>query len=122
MDAEKKELWATALESGRFKQGKGKLEAGGEHCCLGVLCRVAIENGLDIRVEPYEHSIETGEKPTAFDDATNYPPESVEKWAGFDTDNPMVEVEELGAVSLVSLNDTYGYTFEEIAKLIREQL
>lgn len=37
-------LWALALLSGRYKQGRGRLELkNGSMCCIGVLCRI---NGL----------------------------------------------------------------------------
>jgi hypothetical protein len=34
------EEWAAALRSGKYKQGNGYLNRGGEFCCLGVLCEV----------------------------------------------------------------------------------
>jgi hypothetical protein len=37
--------WLEALESGRYKQGKGQLRTDlNEFCCLGVLCDVAVEH------------------------------------------------------------------------------
>ena len=44
--------WITALRSGKYKQGIGKLKAKGVdgtelcHCCLGVLCELAVEQGI----------------------------------------------------------------------------
>lgn len=38
MDKDIKAKWLTALRSGEFKQGNGKLKDGDEFCCLGVLC------------------------------------------------------------------------------------
>ena len=38
--------WVSALRSGEFKQGKGALEAKGKHCCLGVLCELALVEGV----------------------------------------------------------------------------
>lgn len=35
-----KDLWVKALESGEFKQGRGCLHSGSQHCGLGVLCEV----------------------------------------------------------------------------------
>ena len=39
----KKEIadkWIAALESGKYEQGLGALNSGGQFCCLGVLCEV----------------------------------------------------------------------------------
>lgn len=51
--------WVAALRSGKYKQGGGclrqELEDGYRHCCLGVACEVAIEEGL---IESYD-----GDKP-----------------------------------------------------------
>lgn len=49
--AERREMWAQELESGRFTQGRGRLErrpadAPVENCCLGVACRLAQEAGV----------------------------------------------------------------------------
>lgn len=37
---ENRRLWAEALRSGEFVQGKGALRGGGKYCCLGVACVV----------------------------------------------------------------------------------
>lgn len=39
-----KKRWVAALRSGKYKQGKGTLLAGGKYCCLGVLCEIV--NGI----------------------------------------------------------------------------
>lgn len=42
MNKKYKASWVAALRSGKFKQGTVYLEsAGGQFCCLGVLCNVA---------------------------------------------------------------------------------
>ena len=38
--------WVAKLRSGEYEQGKGYLNDDGKMCCLGVLCEVAIEDGL----------------------------------------------------------------------------
>lgn len=48
MDTELREDWEDALASGLFKQGRRSLNAGGEYCCLGVLCEVAISRGMPV--------------------------------------------------------------------------
>lgn len=38
--------WIAALRSGEYAQGEGVLRSGNLYCCLGVLCEVAIKNGI----------------------------------------------------------------------------
>jgi hypothetical protein len=50
---DRRKLVSAALRSGRFKQGGGQLHAKNSdgtwrHCCLGVMCIVAMENGLSL--------------------------------------------------------------------------
>ncbi len=52
VNPEIKAKWVAALRSGDFTQGVGNLafkpdpESGMRHCCLGVLCELAIEDGV----------------------------------------------------------------------------
>lgn len=51
--------WVTALRSGEYTQGRGRLttvNAAGteEDCCLGVACKEAIKAGVDLKVECFE--------------------------------------------------------------------
>lgn len=43
-----KKLWLKALSSGKYKQGTGKLHnvKTDRHCCLGVLCELAANEGI----------------------------------------------------------------------------
>lgn len=46
MDKELKSRWVEALESGKYKQGKGFLrDINDNHCCLGVLCDIISKEG-----------------------------------------------------------------------------
>jgi hypothetical protein len=38
--------WTAALRSGKYVQGYGQLRAGSGHCCLGVLCDLAVQDGV----------------------------------------------------------------------------
>ena len=46
--------WATALRSGKYEQGEGRLttirDLKEKDCCLGVACKVAIESGINIEI------------------------------------------------------------------------
>jgi hypothetical protein len=47
MNPDIKAKWVAALRSGEYKQGTGSLRnSQNEYCCLGVLCEVAVEEGL----------------------------------------------------------------------------
>lgn len=61
-DRRKLLAWVHALESGQYEQGQARLhgqynQSGEESfCCLGVLCRVAIADGLDLAVVTEDRS------------------------------------------------------------------
>lgn len=108
----RRKLWAKALRSGRFKQTKGCLEDKNGNCCLGVACRVAIENGVSLTVTTNR----SGE--TIFDGHTVYLPRKVMDWFGLAT----LEGEIIGrSFSLISLNDLSGKSFEGIADIIESE-
>ena len=116
-------LWAKALLSGEFKQGKQvlvQIDPQGQefHCCLGVVCKVAIANGLSLRVE-YEGG-DRGGKVIAFGGAKNNAvlPQEVMDWLDIDEPNPSLRIEDRGWVAASGLNDAYDYDFEAIAKAI----
>jgi hypothetical protein len=48
MKKEIAELWIKALESGKYKQIRRQLANKDGYCCLGVLCELAIENGVEV--------------------------------------------------------------------------
>jgi hypothetical protein len=105
-----KRLWATALRSGKYPQGRQCLRlvkvTGDEYCCLAVLCELATEAGvlplpkLDGRIYVYA------------DNDTALLPAIVQKWAGLATSTG-----KFCSGSLVKLNDELN-TFTEIADVI----
>lgn len=115
MDQVIKEKWLTALRSGDFSQTTGVLEHKGSFCCLGVLCSLAVEDGVIQRNDSHE-GIYYG---THGDESALVLPVGVMEWANIDS-NPLI-VDEYGNTSLADLNDG-GKTFEEIADFIEEQL
>lgn len=128
MRSEVRELWATALESGRFRQGTGRLTTlfrktdgalTARHCCLGVLCELAIEAGVELTVTDVDLDADGARR--AYDHAVNFPPQAVLAWADLDEQNPLVRHRDR-PVSLGIVNDELSATFAEIAKLIRDQL
>jgi len=121
-----KDLWVKALESGNFKQTKGKMIRGKgnqtSYCCLGVLARVyAKEHGI---------SLKKGVVPVIKDLSEvggDMPSDKVKNWAG---------ITEADCDVLVILNDggsKYSvekaktmplkrHNFKEIAAHIRKEL
>jgi hypothetical protein len=51
MNPDKKKMWIDALLSGEYKQGRGALKYKNGYCCYGVLCDVAIKDGLKVEVK-----------------------------------------------------------------------
>lgn len=111
MNKQIKKQWVSALRSGQYKQGKGKLcygnQNGTKYCCLGVLSDLAVKNGVCSRR-------------TAFSEnrLLNNP---VMKWSGLDNRDPKIKYE--GDYDCVSrLNDEKNLNFDQIAQLIEKQL
>jgi hypothetical protein len=92
--------WSTALESGNYKQTRGRLKRDDGFCCWGVLCEIK------------------GMKPELMEDGSyRYagihlvsPPTSILKTIGVSVDTD---------IDLASMNDS-GSGFPEIAKHIRD--
>lgn len=141
-------LFYDALRSDRFPQGTGTLsreindDGGWEHCCLGVACIIAQENGLDlpfivtddtryylgsawISEDHAEDELEEGE---SIDDCyTNSEdlPRAVQEWYGFRHSDPELEatiidhetgLPYLTIATATSLNDEKNFPFSKIAE------
>ena len=108
MNPEVRAKWTAALRSNRYQKGRSKLRyAEGEacrHCCLGVLCDIAKQDG--VLPENYIH----------WD--LGYLPEEVCKWAALRDEDPKLWSDEFGMVTCTEANDDIGLSFAEIADLI----
>lgn len=97
--------WIAALRSGKYTQDVKRLKTEKGHCCLGVLCEVAMENG-----EPWESLISI--------EHFCMLPENMRDWAGLR--------DIAGATStktqppLTCLNDNLGCSFEMIADYLEK--
>jgi hypothetical protein len=120
MKAEIRDRWAEALESDRFRQGTGllhQINARGvpdTFCCLGVLCELAVEEGIVDRKKagPMAECYAYGKD---YDRSTTTLPQAVVDWAGLRTGNPLID----GLTPAVHLNDSKQWTFKEIAHALR---
>ena len=116
MDAQLKEKWIAALESGEYKQGTGFLRSiKNEFCCLGVLCDV------------FQKETEKGEWQNGhfvYGESNNvFLPSYLASEISISSNGLLktsIECGDLRRYNLAALNDT-GMPFKEIAQVIREQ-
>lgn len=118
MNPEVKGLWLTALRSGDYIQGQGRLHkvVGGQaqFCCLGVLCEIAVGQGVIPSARAFR--FDDGNSEFEYGNSYVYLPPEVEEWACVDQEG-RVDTD----LSLTSMNDS-GYNFDAIANVIEENL
>jgi hypothetical protein len=123
-------MWLDALRSSEYVQGQNQLteltgleDEPARHCCLGVLCELAVAAGVVSSVRDVQDY-------RTYDGEINYLPSSVQEWAGI-SHNPMVRGldDEFGfsrLIPLAAFNDGADglrrRSFVEIAELVEEQL
>jgi hypothetical protein len=113
-----KKRWIKALHSGDYQQGKSALRAGDKYCCLGVLCDLAVKDGV---IPP---AVATPSGTFEYFEGTDDElpghsaglPLVVQEWAGLDHSLPAA----LG-LPLHTLNDE-GMPFTGIATIIDDYL
>lgn len=110
-----KQKWISALRSGKYRQGRGALRRGDKYCCLGVLCELAIQDGVKIELDV------DNESRTTFDGSAGYPPVAVMDWADLSDNNPRIRPGGESDRTLAGINDE-GASFETIADLIEKHL
>lgn len=128
MKQDVKDTWVAALRSGEYTQGVGFLHQvtsrGNERCCLGVLCDLAVKDGVDLHVRGSGLAVE-------YNGDGYFVPGAVMAWAGLLSNEgalteewavPVGDAADDGPVvsSLASANDD-GATFTQIADLIEER-
>lgn len=123
---EARRAWVQALRSGRYEQGKGRLNKDGKFCCLGVACELYIEDGGQLE--------RVAEHPVLNDSATGYrepgtkpvdaalPPRPVTEWLGLNMASGTYGTDDVwnSTRSLAGDNDC-GDTFEQIADTIESE-
>ncbi|MFM7008270.1 MAG: hypothetical protein ACKO0Z_02900 [Betaproteobacteria bacterium] len=144
----RREVWLSALESGKFKQTTAqlhKIDEKGKHsfCCLGVACKVL---GDEVGMESFKDShgsskedksatvgyrmkgdtcsdhIESADLPKAVADYLGmyYPENRGSSTSGqFKHGSKILDDDQI-AMSLIDLNDHRGYSFQKIAEFIRK--
>lgn len=114
--------WADRLQNGGYAQGKGKLRRAEEgapdkYCCLGVLCELAVEQGI---IEPAEINSYVGNYAYSSEMRSVSLPAEVQEWSGLGSEMGMLATQVGDENDLASLNDG-GFSFAQIAKIILEQ-
>lgn len=102
-------LWVEELERTTRPQGNGWLSNEEGDCCLGIGCRVAIANGVEIDAHTDDCNV------TSFDGDTAALPLRVMEWLDVISSDPMI-----GDHCASELNDSMGLTFKQIAARIRQ--
>lgn len=103
--------WVALLRSGEFKQTTGELENKQGNCCLGILCNLALVNGIcDYSISDFNENI-------SFNTARGTLPDCIKKWAGINST--------LGYIyslkkSLSDFNDEDKLNFNQIADIIEK--
>ena len=113
MNTDIKTQWIAALRSGAYQQGRGRLRAGNEFCCLGVLCdlhRKAVGGAWDITSERYHN------------DPHGLPP-VVQVWADLER-YPLINGRDITIYNdgQSAPDEMHPHTFTEIADLIEQHL
>lgn len=122
-----------ALRSGKYRQGQKRLEKSSNgktyNCCLGVACRVAMADGLNLTTNVGTSAM-TDDTMTSFNLDTAFMPGAVADWLGLDcqaesddlsdgcVNNPGILVnygDEPKLIAATTLNDTHNSSFSVIA-------
>ena len=112
MKADIAKKWSDALRSGKYKQSRGALHNNEGFCCLGVLCELAIANGVALDVSPGTPKLPI----TKYNETWYVLPRAVQEWSGACTPGAVLDLSD-GTMTLATYNDT-GHTFEQIADII----
>lgn len=125
MNPDIKERWIAALRSGEYEQGTATLRGtDGKYCCLGVLCELAVADGVVGRAtrDTFGYFYRSTADPA--DSQKSYLPLAVQQWAGLDSSSPRIPnvPHFMGEPDLASLNDSGSFSFHAIADIIEKKL
>lgn len=130
MNAHIKARWVAALRSGFYVQGYERLrgrdmEGKVRYCCLGVLCELAVQDGITKHAhdEVLSTASTTYYTDGDFHSEKSLLPEVVANWAGLNTTSPYVDLgPDSPCITLSCLNDQGVMSFYQIADLIEREL
>lgn len=124
-------LWVAGLRSDRFPQGRRALtirmpDGTLRHCCLGVACEVAMENGLEMWVSNTV-TFSSGTLVRAYNKEYMVLPDAVVAWLGLQDNSDVCLRTRIGTdtdedgdefYQAAELNDAHGWDFGQIADAI----
>lgn len=118
--------WVEALRSGQYEQTEGLLANDNGFCCLGVLCEIAVQDGVVVKEvkdqwegDPNDNHVVTYGVGTEYAmDAVL--PSMVYEWAELESSNPAIMYQDVRH-PISDLNDDYKLTFSEIADVIERE-
>lgn len=102
--------WVDALRSGEYNQTTGTLQDDYGYCCLGVACKVALDNGVNVNTDEDNGNISGDELSDQKD---------VKSWLGLYDNQGRFETTPK-QLYLTTLNDIEGLDFNEIADYIEK--
>ena len=124
MNKKIKARWIRALRSGKYVQGKSSLHRIGNtsrFCCLGVLCEIAVKDGIVKFDDDYDDDYKDMYRyyGTGIDRDSTLLPNKVMKWAGLKSNNGVFGDD---ANDTLSNENDRGASFSDIANLIQKYL
>lgn len=118
--------WVAALRSGEYKQGKHCLQKDGEFCCLGVLCDIALKEGV-VKIERSENGQHRYIDPNdRFVGSYLVLPAPVVEWANMHSKSgwraPLLGADKTPEFPpLFEMNDMYNNDFNQIADIVEKE-
>lgn len=122
-------LWVAGLRDPDAKQATKALSRadGSGDCCLGIACKVAIANGLDLETGTGTIGEHGGGYSTVIEVVTyghapekSFLPKEVADWLGIEILDPVIGIIDGFGVTATRANDTIGLTLPEIADMIEQ--
>ena len=119
MNSDIKAQWVTALRSGQYLQGTGRLRCStperDRYCCLGVLCELAVQASA---IPPAEFPDESDFDSYAYAGSKSYLPLRVQDWSGLFNFSGGYKVGR--TQHFLSEDNDNGKTFDDIADIVEQ--
>lgn len=114
--------WIAALRSGKYAQAQHALRNENGFCCLGVACDIYDPTRWDKERMYLDHDIDL---PPEVNEEYGFPLEDADyafevSEAEFTKITGLPAEQDMSPLTLISLNDTYGLTFDQIADVMEE--
>lgn len=125
MNIENAWFWHKALKSDKYKQGRDVLRnSDDKFCCLGVLCDVAINNGVKVEwlINPGQNAkIKSLKYATCPQIDSTAPIDEVYEWLGIKPSSHTI-IHNLSMINFMGMNDKDGFDFDQIADELEKEI